>query len=108
MKLISDKGLENYTPGDYNGTIEAIKKRHPSLKLYSSVTRKSDGQKFKAGQWVKVKGGQKHKIIAFDYYNHPLGRGERKLMRRAIFYWMTNEYIFHDIEEYKDFKEYGK
>jgi len=122
MKLIkTPKGLKGYIPGSSFGTFEKLKEEHPDIKLYKTAIRKSDGQKFKAGQWVKLKSGETEKIIAFDHYDYPLPLNKKdkpigqlhengfiSTFYKAKFqpmirfaYYSAMDFIFCDIEEYK-------
>lgn len=126
MKLIkTPKGLKGYIPGGSYGTFEKLKEENPDIKLYKTATRKSDGQKLKAGQWVKLKNGETEKIIAFDHYDYPLPinkkdkpigklqsngftstfyKAKYQPMIRIVYYSGGVHFVFCDIEEYKGLK----
>ncbi len=126
MQIIkTPKGLENFTPWSSWGTLNHLRNKHPDIKLYFNVKRKSDGEKFKAGQWIKLKSGEEVKIVAFDYYDYPLpiemcgkpickyenGRIETTVfkskyykIKRAI-YGSVFGFTFTDLEEYNWMKE---
>ena len=126
MKLINNQSkYKDYVPGSEYGTVEYLIKKYPLIKLYKSTTRKPDGQKFKAGDWVKLDDGSEELIVAFDHYHHPfpiskkdtpIGRFNKGgiyttvylekylIMTRAIFYSPVNNFFFHDINEYEGVK----
>ncbi len=117
--MIIIKSKTNYNP--WGKTLLDLKEKYPDMKFLKSATRKSDGTVFKANQWIKLKNGDEHKIIAFDVYDYPLPIDQQekpiaqyrngkivttvwktkyKRIKRAI-YASCLYYVFHDLEEWK-------
>lgn len=121
VKIKTPKGLENFIPGGKQyGTLEALKQKYPNFKYLKQVTRKSDNQKFKAGDWVRLPNGEEVMLIAFDKYDYPLPlellgkpvcsytsgqilttvwKSKYKRIIRGIYYHCV-DYTFNDLDNY--------
>lgn len=87
------KGLENFIP--WGRGFDELKRTYPHIQFSKSQTRKSDGVRFVAGNWVRLNNGEEVRIIAFDIYSHPAGR----VIKRAV-YAICLGFSFVDLDEW--------